>query len=234
MEEPKIEKAFIYLNQNPLMHMSMIEPIRRNHAVILYAEADGVMMLEIRSGAYMLSVSTPEVGKRLIDEVDAGLFLVHQDFCIPMLTDKFQFQNMYNCVQAVYTKEEPIPATKRFDIHVLNKNHETTVIKYYHSMNDPDYIRSRIENEEMFGAFLNGEMVGFIGVHEEGSIGLLEVIPEYRNMGVGSSLESFMINLHMQNDWTPFCNIFEDNKISLRLQRKLGLEITEEHLYWLF
>lgn len=234
MKKSKNEEALIYLNQNPLLHMSMIEPIKRGQAIILYAETDGAMLMEIRSGAYMISASTPEVGKRLIDGVDAGLFLIHQDFCIPMLIDKYQFQNMYNCVQAVYTKKEPLPIGKKFDVHVLDNNHTETVIKYYHSMDDPKYILSRIENGEMYGAFINGKMAGFIGVHEEGSIGLLEVIPEYRNMGVGASLESFMINLHLQNSWTPFCNIFEDNDISLHLQRKLGLAITEEHIYWLF
>jgi GNAT superfamily N-acetyltransferase len=215
--------------------MGMIEALRRDRAELLYADIDGVMLIEAGSRAYMMSVSEPYVGERLINQIDiAKLFLVHQKFCIPALKRKFKCKNTLDCLQAVYTSENSLPMPGQIDISVLNEVHENTVLKYYHTMDDAEYIRGRIKSREIFGAFLNGNLVGFIGFHEEGSIGLLEVLPEYRRMGVGSCLESYMINLHLSKGWTPFCQIFADNTASLGLQRNLGLSISTEHLYWFF
>jgi GNAT superfamily N-acetyltransferase len=235
MTQSKYDQAFLYLNQNPLLHMGMIEALRRNQAELLYADIDGVMLIEAKSRAYMMSVSEPYVRERLMNQIDiAKLFLVYQKFCVPMLKSKFQYKNMLDCFQAVYTSESSMPMPGQIDLSVLNEAHEDTVLKYYHTMDDAEYIRGRIKSREMFGAFLNGNLVGFIGFHEEGSMGLLEVLPEYRHKGVGSLLESYMINLHLQKGWTPFCQILTDNRISLYLQQKLGLTLSADHLYWLF
>ena len=42
----------------------------------------------------------------------------------------------------------------------------------------------------MTGAFLDGVLAGLIGIHEEGSIGMLEVLPAYRRRGLGYALEA--------------------------------------------
>lgn len=42
----------------------------------------------------------------------------------------------------------------------------------------------------MTGAFLDGVLAGFIGIHEEGSIGMLEVLPAYRRRSLGYALEA--------------------------------------------
>ena len=47
-------RAIEYLIKNPLLHMGMIEPIRRDTADILYAEIDGVLIKEQKSNAYMM------------------------------------------------------------------------------------------------------------------------------------------------------------------------------------
>ncbi|NSB14708.1 hypothetical protein [Clostridium beijerinckii] len=54
--------AIKYLIKNPLLHMGMIEPIRRDTAEILYAEIDGVLIKEQESNAYMISVDNFEKG----------------------------------------------------------------------------------------------------------------------------------------------------------------------------
>ena len=43
-----------------------------------------------------------------------------------------------------------------------------------------DYVAERLAAGAMTGAFLDGVLAGFIGIHEEGSIGMLEVLPAYR------------------------------------------------------
>lgn len=69
---------------------------------------------------------------------------------------------------------------------------------------------------------------------EEGSIGILEVLDEYRGRGFGSALEKFMVNRILEKGQTPFAQISVDNQVSMDLQRKLGFEISTERVYWLF
>ncbi len=228
-------RALSWLEQRAVLHMGMIEALRRGDAKLLCAEDGGVLLFERKSGAYMLSAGSPEAGERLLEAVGpAGLFVAHQDFMVPILTQRFGLNNKFDCRQAVYLGGEALPACDNTAISVLRRRHEGTVLDHYRTTDDAPYIRNRIAGRQMFGAFVNGNLAGFIGVHSEGSMGFLEVLPEYRRMGLGAALESYLVNLHLQKGWTPFCQIFADNEPSLRLQRKLGLEVSEEHMYWLF
>ena len=68
----------------------------------------------------------------------------------------------------------------------------------------------------------------------EGSIGLLEVFPQYRCLGYGTILESYIINKMIDESLVPFAQIEIDNKESMILQTKLGFEISKDCLYWIF
>ena len=86
----------------------------------------------------------------------------------------------------------------------------------------------------LLGAFfLNGILAGFIGTHHEGSMGMLEIFPEYRRLGLGYALESALIRRLMEQGAIPYCQVYEGNEASLRLQRKLGLTFSDEFVYWL-
>ena len=91
------------MERDSVFHMDMLEALRRERAELLYVGEDGVLLIEKRSGAYMLSVSTEDAGKRLVGLVkDAKLFLAHQSFCIPILIGRFGYQHYYDCLQAAY------------------------------------------------------------------------------------------------------------------------------------
>ncbi|WP_283683395.1 GNAT family N-acetyltransferase [Parablautia sp. Marseille-Q6255] len=86
----------------------------------------------------------------------------------------------------------------------------------------------------LYAGYLDGVCVGFIGSHLEGSMGLLEVLPAYRRRGYAVELEQFMIaHMHRQGLFA-FAQIETWNEKSLNLQKKLGMQISEEKVYWLF
>ena len=71
-----------------------------------------------------------------------------------------------------------------------------------------------------------------MGRHTEGTIGLLEVLPQYRRQGVATLLQRFMTNLELSRGHIPYGQVFEDNIPSLALQRSLGYRISDGLLYW--
>ncbi|MCD8379868.1 MAG: GNAT family N-acetyltransferase [Lachnospiraceae bacterium] len=89
----------------------------------------------------------------------------------------------------------------------------------------------------MYGAFMQSDegetvLAGYIGTHSEGALGMLQVRTQYRGRGIGAALESFMINLALTRGEIPFGHIFEGNEASLRLQRKLKMNVTDVILWW--
>ena len=84
----------------------------------------------------------------------------------------------------------------------------------------------------MRGAFAKGQLLGFIGMHSEGSVGMLEVLPPYRRRGVALALMAAMANHCLERGWVPFSQIFDGNTASLELHRRLGWTLCPEKLYW--
>ena len=95
------------------------------------------------------------------------------------------------------------------------------------------YVEKVIERG-MVGAFVDGVLAGFAGFHDEGSIGLLEVLPEYRRRGLGEALLCAAVRLALERGQYAFGQVFTDNRPSLALQRKVGMTVSEDILYWLF
>lgn len=148
------------------------------------------------------------------------------------------------CHQAVYTRREklPIRGLYRADgealpggiaIRPLTLEHLSAVSSVYHTVDDEGYVRRLIEKGAMYGAFADGELAGFIGVHSEGSIGLLEVLPEYRRRGVAVALETYLSNLFIGQGMTPYGQVVVGNDISCGLQRRLGLCFAKENVFWM-
>lgn len=223
-----------YLMRKPLLHMGMIESIRRGTANIIDAQPDGVVIQELKSGAYMISADNFEKGKELLKHIaKCDLIVVHQKFMVNHTKDKYRLNQMLECFQSVYLKQERLPIEGNLEIKKLEISQIDRVLKSYDKLSEEE-IKKIINSGSLFGGYKKGELIGFAGMHLEGSIGILEVFPQYRRCGYGRELESYMANLTLEKGWTPFAQVVEDNKSSIELQKKLGFEQSEEKLYWLF
>ena len=96
-----------------------------------------------------------------------------------------------------------------------------------------EHIRQAI-GAGMLGAFVDGTLAGFAGFHGEGSIGLLEVLPAYRRRGLGEALLRGAVRLALERGQYAFGQVLIDNAPSLALQKKVGMTVAREPLYWLF
>ena len=148
--------------------------------------------------------------------------------------ERLGFRTQMECYNAIYPFREPIRFSlpEGAEIRNLDLSYVDFVHAHYHMVDDINYIRSRIE-AGMFGVFLAGEIAGFAGTHEERSMGLLEILPEYRRLGLAYALEAHLINHLLSQGRVPFCQVAIVNEASIRLQQKLGLVISDQVIYWL-
>jgi GNAT superfamily N-acetyltransferase len=225
--------ALKYLTKDELIHMDMLEAIRRGNADIIYASLDGVMLQEKYSGAYMLSKMDKTLGISLLEKLhEPKLIEVHQEYLAQHASGRFAFSDILECFQAVYTGKDKPKLAKGLTIK-RPTDEELVVIKdnYNKISNEEFYKINEIGN--LYAGAADGEMIGFVGSQLEGSVGLLKVFPEFRRLGYGMELEKHMICLMMDKGYVPFGQVESHNEKSLAMQKKLGLEISKDKLYWL-
>ena len=96
--------------------------------------------------------------------------------------------------------------------------------------------RADILRGAMYVGYVEGCPVGYIGIHREGTFGLLEVLPEHRRKGYGALLEKALINDQLAKGLTPSCHILETNAASIALQKSLGLWVNDQdgrRIHWM-
>lgn len=228
------DKAIAYLTKNPLLHMGIIEPIRRGAADILYAGEDGVLIREQKSRAYMISVDNFEIGRELIDRISKyNPIAAHQKYMADYISNKFGLTEKLECFQAVYMDKTKLEINDELEIRQLKQDQMDVILNHYDKLSS-DEIQEILKDGNLFGGYKDGTLVGFIGNHLEGSIGLLKVFPQYRRLGYGTILESYMVNRMLEKGLVPFGQIEINNEKSMALQKKLGFKISENRLYWIF
>jgi len=227
--------ALDYLSKDPLLSMGMIVPLQRNTATVLYAADDGVCLKESKSGAYMLSVACYEAGIKLLDLLpDSGLFTIHQEFLLDSVKKKVRYSTLLENYQAVYLPKDRLSDAGDLVIKPLNLSHFEIICESYDIDVGDDYLQDRLVNGDIFGGYSGDVLIGFVGIHAEGSIGLLKVFDKYLQRGYGKALIHFVVNHQLDNGITPFAQINVLNNKSLSLFRKIGFTISDGCVYWLF
>jgi len=221
---PEIEK-------NPLLHLGITEPLRLGIASIIEENPHGVLAYCPAARFHLLGADSREAAEALLERVDDPYFIMLLNGDFAPLLKRFHLDSGMYCRQAAWLKPdlpEPDPLLR---IAVPDDRQFERILSVYH-MDTPEEMRIRREKGEIFFAVdAEGQDVGFVGLHPEGCFGLLEVFPEQRGRGWGAALEKHILRFCMERSNVPYCQVNVENHISLSLQRKLGLEMTEEIMY---
>lgn len=103
-----------------------------------------------------------------------------------------------------------------------------------HSDESLSYLEGRIKSQAMKILYVDNEAAGFIGTHEAGSIGLLQVFPAFRRHGYARLLESYMIDQQLRSGHVPFMHVVYENEVSAKLQASLGAVKCTRPAIWIF
>ena len=118
------------------------------------------------------------------------------------------------------------------DIRPLPEEDVPTAAPHYH--NSADYLLERSRAGELWGIYEDGKLAGFMGLHEEGSMGILAILPEFRRRGLASVLESWVIGQQLKRGQVPYGHVIDGNEASTALQQSLGLTKAELPAIWVF
>ncbi|MDD6057632.1 MAG: GNAT family N-acetyltransferase, partial [Clostridiales bacterium] len=243
------------LKKQKLLHIGMTELIARGQAKLIYENGDNICLKDKESGIYFLTAVQKEQGIRILEllaeKEEVSCLALHQECLLEPAKDRLQFKELLACYQAVYTRKEKLPATKYYStgdackedkespglklpqICRLSPEYFKVIRQVYRTVDDADYIRDCLAEGRLYGAFFEDVLMGFIGMHKEGCIGMLEVLPQYRRRGIARALEVYMINLCLAMGYTPYGQIELGNDASQKLAASLGLVFSKTPVWFL-
>lgn len=225
------EEVIKYLNHDYLNHLDIIYAI--NHgASIIYFDNHGII---IKFGdVHILSVKEPELAKQLLDNLDdCKMLAIHNDHNQEFIKEKFKFEPTIIAHQYGYLKEYvTIIDNPKINIKEIGMEHYNFIKDNYSGSIDEEYLIKRIKANVFIGAFDNDKIVGCAGIHDEGSIGFVEVIEEYRRKKIASMLETYMINKLLKNNEIVYLQVEIDNIPSMKFHERLGFIQASDIITW--
>ncbi len=214
-----------------LSHIDLIHALRSDGSTILFYDEEAGLAIRHSTGT-VFTVAFRSLGLDDLYEAigDADLCCTHSEVMYRHYLDKGYRCDRGPCYIFSY-EGEPLD-TGDYQYRIMGNDEADIVVRHYGA--SEEYVREEIGKKNIFAIEKDGTLMGFGGFHSEGSMGILEIFPEYRRQGIGYYMESYMINEAIRRGIKPFCNVYTSNEASIRLQEKLGLKRGKSLLYWLW
>lgn len=209
--------------------------LRRGSGKIIVETDDALFIRDHISGAYMLACKNAEKGLPLLDRhigEDCDLLMVSDRTLGNVAFERFGFSEKLECFQVAYYGKKP-SITSELTIRAADENDLAMLIENYQLVS-PDELGKLVRRKNILLGYYQDHLIGFIGEHLEGSMGILYVFPEYRHRGYGAVLQRHLIVKTMEEGYIPFGQVEKGNQVSLNLQKKIGMTQSDDLMVWMW
>lgn len=152
-------------------------------------------------------------------------FAIIEDWMIPVLVDEENIKWRLSCNKLYLPSDVEIPING-FATHGLTAEDAETI--YYNSdykeFLSIEYIKDRINKGIGSCIKVDGQPVAWAITQDDGAIGFLHSLPEYRGKGFAKAITIDIINKLRIKDMLPFVHIEENNIKSSPLAQSLGFK----------
>ena len=223
---------FIYpeIEKNPLLHLCITEPLRLGSAEIIARNGHGILAYDSTARLHLLSADCRAAAEDLLAGVENPYFILCCQGKFAPLLDRFGFDHRMHCRQYAWLRNERPGADSRLSIAPPDDRAFARILENYTMSTPEELAMQRARGQVFFARDDSGTDVGFVGLHPEGCFGMLQVLEGQRGKGYGTALEAFIIRWCLDHGRVPYCQVSLENKVSISLQKKLGLAETEETL----
>lgn len=219
-------------------HEWMIAPfqnaLKLKTGTIIEEDENG-MLLQDTCGVWMLRQPNEIICRRWLEKLDPeeiGIIMVQGKKTMEIARELLGFFSVSRCSEVVWPYEKAPELAKEVNFRLAKKSDLEWILKRY-EMLEKNELEEYIAHHLIWIAYKENEKIGFVGRHEEGSMGLLFVEKKFRNQGYAQIMEKFMIAQMLDQGLIPYADVFADNEASLSLQKKIGMKFLEEPVYWL-
>lgn len=225
------------LGEDPVLYYDLCEAQRRGTAQVLFQREDALLFLETVSGEYFGYAWGEAAAEAVINALpkEYPSFVAHQPELVRAMAKLRGVGYQFSCRQIAAVEPvmpgEPGPYTYRW----LDESFIPALIEHYavKFMCTREHMLSRIK-DGVLGAFSGEELAGFISTHDDGAVGMLQVLPAFQRKGVATRLEQRFLKEWQQRGHFVYAQIVDGNDASMGLQRKLGMSVSKGKCYWYF
>ena len=136
------------------------------------------------------------------------------------------------CYQVAYYGEKP-PCGAALTVRAADVGDLPMLLENYQLIS-PEELEEVVRRQGVLLGYDGDRLIGFIGEHLEGSMGLLYVFPDYRRRGFAAMLQTQLIARTLERGFLPFGQVEKSNRASLALQRKLGMARSDDLIVWMW
>jgi len=232
----KINTALKILENDRVNNICVINFIKNNRISSIDIIGNSVLVRGVsdRRWVYLSCKDKEEliVIKNKLNKEDDN-FATIADWMFPILTEgkeiiwdlsMIQFY-LPDDVQITSPKYETVPLTDK-DAQTVYNNSE---YKEYISI---EYVTDCLMKGISAGLYENGKLVSWAITQDDGAIGFLHTLDNFRRKGYGYSVTASMIHEVRNNGGLPFANVKASNKRSINLLLKLGFK-ENKIVHWL-
>ena len=223
------------MNIDGINYLGLDRVLKRGSGEIIEEMDRALLIRDEVSGAYMLACDDAVTGMVLLDRHigrNCSLLMV-SDYSLGITAfERYGFAEKLECYQVAYFGEKP-SADSRLTVRAADEQDLPMLVKTYHLVS-PEELEKLVSRRSILLGYEREKLIGFIGEHLEGSMGILYIFPEYRHRGFGSTLQKQLIARTMEKGFIPFGQVEKDNLESLQLQKKIGMTQSDELTVWMW
>ena len=216
-------------------HLGLDRVLKRGTGEIIERHEDALYIRDTVSGACLLACGDNTLGGDILERrvgPDCRLLMVSNHALGCAAFERCGFAEMLECRQVAYFGDA-IEAPENLAIRCAEEGDVPLLLSTYDLVGE-DELRQIVARRRLFLGCDRGQIVGFIGEHLEGSMGLLYVFPQFRRKGYAVALEKHLIARTLDEGFTPFGQVEKSNRSSLALQEKLGMTVSGNLICWMW
>ncbi len=223
-EAERRARALELLAREPMTAFPLVEQIRRGIGRVMAAGAGGVFLYDGPYNQTLYATDRRFARNVLSTCVEPAVLSMLGRVGLRDAQYILGMHHLTPCSFVVYEKDAAPALARAYDIRVLDRSYADTVLQHYDRADEMGAreVEALLDAGKILGGFEKGELVGFIGEHPEGSMGMLTILPEFRRKGWAFALEATKIADHLARGFVPWGQIWPDNTASIKLHKKMG------------
>jgi len=230
------EDILLFLKRDKIKNVNMIY-FMEEYPVHSLERIYGSVLLRGESDRHWVYISSS--GGRELRKVIARLtkedrcFAAIEDWVLPAIVRYRALVWRLSAMKLILPKEVTFPLAPRTRVTPLSLKDVPHVYEssFYKALTPPDYIRERIQRGPSAGIYESGKLVAWAMTHDDGSIGVMNVLEPYRRKRYAYDLTVYLIQQLRAQGKIPYVHVEETNLISLDLAHKVGFR-TDRRLHW--
>ena len=199
-----------FLKQDYLNNLDLIYALEHGAKIKYYNQAGIMLKFE---DIYMLAFKDEKIAEQLLKQIDkCSMLAIHNDKYFNIINQKWRLNKEIVAYQYGYLKKYVrIINNPIVEIKEIGREYFEFIKENYSTPIEEAYLLERIDANVFVGAFIEKQIVGFAGRHIEGTIGFVEVIKEYRRLGIAQALEQYLMQKLIAENEIIYLQVEVDN-----------------------